>query len=469
MCRRLPMFVPSVMCLGAALAVVPAVGVTIDFDYSLDTNKFFIDNPTARATLERAGAFYSDILTDTLSGITPGGGNTWDIRFTHPTTGLAPYDPVFNPTGWHINNPTIPADTLVVYVGGRNLSGTALGEAAAGGWGGSGSNAWFDTLHNRSQVGTTTGAAANEFAPWGGTLTLDSTNNWNDDWKTFPLVGQNDLYSVILHELAHVLGIGTADSWYSQVAGNTFTGPAATAVYGGNPPLQSGGGHWSPNTTSHIYLTPSPQEAALDPDILLGERKLPTDLDIAGLDDLGWTIAPPVAGDYDYDGTLDADDIDELFQNFGSAGGYNRARFNADGNAVIDQLDADHWITALAATQRGDFDLDGDVDFLDAIHVLFNYTGTTAPGSPQVSWASGNTDGDGDIDFIDAMTVRQHFAFSEPDAALLGLSPQQAAELDGTAWVAAVEQLAQYHGVPEPLAVWCLLLTPALRTRRPTR
>ncbi len=468
--RAKPAGVPA-RCLSACLLLLPlvvatpAAGLTVSFSYALDTNRFFLDNPTARATLEKAGQFYSDILTDTLAPITPTGGDTWDIRFEHPSTSQQAYDPGVNPGGLHIIDPSLPADTIRVYVGAKNLPG--LAEAGPGTYGASGSAAWETLIETRGQPGIHTGNNADDFAPWGGFLSFDLGQNWNFDHTQFPAGNQNDLYSIALHELAHVLGLGTADSWYSQITGNTFTGPKSTAANNGNAPLidlQSAGGHWENFTFSHIYNTPTSQEASLDPDILLGRRKLITDLDVAGLDDLGWDVAPPVTGDYDYDGSLDGDDIDELFASFGPSGLYNRARFNLVADNVIDALDADAWITGLANTLPGDTDLDGDVDFEDAQRLLANFTGSADAGEA-LPWLAGNTDGDHDIDFLDAMTLRRNFAFTAPQLEALALTPDQADALTPGQWADAVQRLADGRVVPEP-AVGFFLAAAALVGRR---
>jgi hypothetical protein len=96
---------------------------------------------------------------------------------------------------------------------------------------------------------------------------------------------------VALHETGHVLGIGTADSWFANVSGATFAGPASTATFGGLVPLEADGGHWASDTMSTIYGTSTAQEAAMDPDLTTGTRKVFTTLDMAGLQDVGWTLA----------------------------------------------------------------------------------------------------------------------------------------------------------------------------------
>ncbi len=100
----------------------------------------------------------------------------------------------------------------------------------------------------------------------------------------------NDLYSVLLHEIGHVLGIGTADSWNNLVSGGLFTGAASVASYGGSVPLNPTGDHWAEGTKSTVYGTATSQEAAMDPTLTVGTRKLFTNLDVAGLQDVGWQI-----------------------------------------------------------------------------------------------------------------------------------------------------------------------------------
>ena len=104
--------------------------------------------------------------------------------------------------------------------------------------------------------------------------------------------GQNDFFSVALHEIGHLLGIGTADSWNNLEIGGNFTGANSVTENGGVVPLDLGGGHWASGTLSEVGGVA--QEAAMDQSILVGSRKVFTDLDVAGLRDVGWeaTVVP---------------------------------------------------------------------------------------------------------------------------------------------------------------------------------
>lgn len=254
--------------------------VMIQFDYSLDANGFF-NSQARRDVLNSAGAFFETHLGDTLDTITPGGSNTWTATFGNPATGNQATS----------SNLTIPADTLIVFAGGRNLGGSTLGIGGPGGFTASGSQSFLDTVGTRGE----TGAPGTDFGPWGGSLAFNDTTNWYFDPDTssdeaFP-VAQSDFFSVALHELGHLLGFGTAQSWDNQVAGGNFTGTASTAIFGNNVPLAGDNSHWQDGTTSTIGGMGS-FETAMDPVITTGDRKRFTDLDLAALQDVGWEVTP---------------------------------------------------------------------------------------------------------------------------------------------------------------------------------
>ena len=257
----------------------------IEFDYSYDNGGFF--NAQRKTLLESVATLYEARIADTLGAITPGGGNTWTIQFYNPNDG----------TLASVVDPTISADTLKIYVGARAMGGGTLGVGGYGGVAsGSGNGGFISAVSTRGQSGSTgNSSTATDFAPWGGSISFNSGASWyfdTDPSTTESFVGQNDFYSVALHELGHVLGIGTAPSWDHLVNGShQFTGANATTVYGGNVPLETDDGHFQDGLTSHLLGPGAVQETAMDPTITTGTRKYITELDLAALKDIGWEIA----------------------------------------------------------------------------------------------------------------------------------------------------------------------------------
>jgi len=271
----------------AALFTQGAGAVTINFDYSLDTNGFF-SSQARKDVLQSAGNFFGNRLTDHLTAISSSGSNQFNAKFSDPGTGNSATSPNFS----------VAADTLTIFVGGRSLGG-ALGLGGPGGFSCSGFGTFCADAASRGQ-GVTSGPGATDFGPWGGSISFDNTATWyfDPDTSTDESFTGFDFYSVALHEIGHVLGVGTADSWFNQTSGNQFTGSHSVAVHGGNVPLNTGSDHWASGTTSPINGTGS-FDVAMAPSIAAGQRKRFTDLDVAALQDIGWQVTtvplPPAA------------------------------------------------------------------------------------------------------------------------------------------------------------------------------
>lgn len=244
--------------------------IAIQFDYSQDANNFF-ENTARRQILELAGETLGNRLNDHLLPITPGGDNTWSLTSFNSSTGGS----------FTLNDQLIPENTVLVFVGSRNISSLAVG--GPGGYSSSGSDAWNDLVVERGQAGMLN-TPETDFGLWGGAMTFDDDANWYFGMSADGQgSSQYDFFSVALHELGHVLGIGTAGSWDNQVSGNFFVGPHAVAEYGAEVPL-SGSSHFKKETMNHG------QEVAMDPDLQVGTRKLFTKLDYAALADVGWEL-----------------------------------------------------------------------------------------------------------------------------------------------------------------------------------
>ena len=264
--------------LGTLLAASQPAFANIDvkFDYRYDSSGFFTGANSSRQNLLNAAAsVFETRFQDALTPITPSVSNTFTASFFQPDTGIAT----------HLPGLSVPADQIVVFIGAYNLGGTL----AVGGPGGFSVNGAADFISNASSRGQA-GALApieTDFGPWGGAISFNSTSNWylDSNTNTNESFSGFDFYSVAVHELAHVLGFGSASSFENLISGGVFTGPAVNALVGYNPPLTSDG-HWASGLS---YLG---QEVAMDPSIASGQRKPFTELDYAAMKDIGWNVSP---------------------------------------------------------------------------------------------------------------------------------------------------------------------------------
>jgi hypothetical protein len=274
-------------------AVGPGARMSVAINYAYDTNNFF-NTQAKRDLLQLAADVLAARLDDTLTTIQPSGTNTWSARFSHPATGATQA----------VNNLVVPANTIIIYAGGRDLPTGQLGIGGPGGFSAGGTSAWLNTVRGRGQAGALA-TPQTDVGPWGGSITFDTVGtNWNFGRGAVGIAStQADFFSVALHELGHVLGInsGTAFTRYVS-ATNLFTGPAAVARNRGvGVPVAPDHAHWADGTRYGAG------EASLDPTLLLGTRKLTTELDFAGLKDVGWQVTPPRAAAFDWDRDAVAD------------------------------------------------------------------------------------------------------------------------------------------------------------------
>jgi PEP-CTERM motif len=255
------------IALAAAMAAaLPAQALQISFDYSLDTVGFF-GNPDAKAELEYVGKYFSDMLHDDFDG--------------YVRNNLKVSLPDGPSTDWHIAS---PANTVTIFVGGIDYTG-ALGK---------GGPTFSGSDDARGEVGSNPDSAtATDFVPSYGRIGFDSAGTtwyFDVDPTTTETFTGIDFLTVALHEVGHVLGIGTAPSFDRWVnAANEFTGPKAMAVYGGAVPLDAAGAHWKSGTKSTVGGLGT-FDANLDPAVAPGHRELFTDLDKAVLEDIGWQM-----------------------------------------------------------------------------------------------------------------------------------------------------------------------------------
>ncbi len=179
--------------------------------------------------------FFEARLVDSLAAIQPGGSNSWTAITSHP--GISGQN-------IQVENLIVPEDTLIVYVGGRDLGGS-LAVAGPGGYSANGFPSFLNTLSARGQAGALNSTSEiSDFAPWGGVIIFNTSYSWNFQTAVSGEGSAFDFVATALHEFCHVLGVGTAESWDNQInQDNFFTGPLSVASFGGPVPVESNWGH----------------------------------------------------------------------------------------------------------------------------------------------------------------------------------------------------------------------------------
>ncbi|MEM6451305.1 MAG: FG-GAP-like repeat-containing protein [Cyanobacteria bacterium P01_D01_bin.105] len=232
-------------------------GFNIEFDYRFDINNWY--DSEKRAVLEQAADIWEAVILDEFENIPIG-------------TTVHASDP--NGGGLTSFALTSEIDDVRVFAFAEDLTSKgALAEAGA-------------TTYRGSDRNTTT-----VFQPWIGEVVFNYRESWyvgTDPDPAAPIpFGQADMLSVAVHELGHVLGISSGiDAFRALIENGQFTGEAATALNDGEPiPLDARGSHIADG-----FELDGLGENSLDPTIARGTRKLLTVLDVALLDDIGYSI-----------------------------------------------------------------------------------------------------------------------------------------------------------------------------------
>ncbi len=258
-------------------------GLSIRFDYTYDAANFF-DTQEKRELLELAGRTMTEVLGDDLAAIDPEGLDTWTALFENPSTGDTQ----------SIVNLVVPENELVIFVGARDLGtqGQAVNEGALAGPGGylvSGSDSFMRLVAARGEAGAEL-PEPTDFGTWGGAISFNTNPAVKFHFKaSLDELDSDELdfLTIAMHEVGHVLGFGSSESWYSSVDDTNvvFRGLASIDAYDGqgNVPLDAQLMHWQQD------ITDSGEQPLLTPGLPLGSRiHRPTELDWAGLADVGW-------------------------------------------------------------------------------------------------------------------------------------------------------------------------------------
>jgi hypothetical protein len=233
--------------------------------------------------MQAAGDYLAGLIApSTFAAITPNETDRWIGKVSDPRDMSQLVE---------VGNVAIPANTIQVYVGGSVLSESYLAYGGTGaGWAPLESTPeWAATLYYRGNEPYYRYAI--------GSIAFTTLQNWyfDDDFRSVePMGGAYDFFSVAIHELFHVLGVGIngTTTWSSLVDGEgNFIGENAMAMYGGPVPLDAAQAHWVNGTQSLILGTSIGQDTLMDPYSAADERYYATALDVAALRDLGYAVA----------------------------------------------------------------------------------------------------------------------------------------------------------------------------------
>lgn len=125
-------------------------------------------------------------------------------------------------------------------------------------------------------------------------------------------------------------------------------------------------------------------------------------------------ILEPVAttpGDFNYDGEVDAGDIDLLFAEI--AGGTHNPLYDLTGDDLVDDTDADELVHGILGTEYGDATLDGAIDAADLSLVAANWQ-LCGRG-----WAGGDFNGDRCVNAADLSLLAANWMFPAAGAGQL--------------------------------------------------
>ncbi|MBK1883400.1 hypothetical protein JIN85_13320 [Luteolibacter pohnpeiensis] len=284
----------SLLFLVAGSAVDQAQAIEIQIDYRFDTANFF-DTAEKKAAMESVAKFWGSMLQDHLLQIDAS-------EFSQSSWAAVPLDPESGEST-SISNLVVPEDTIIVFVGSRSLAGSTLGIGGPGGFSASGTSMWISRLRSRGNPGADYPASANDqktdFAPWGGTIAFNRDRDFN--FTSTADSSRPNFITIALHELGHVLGIGTAASWDNLISGTDFNGVASARSCGVTPSVTDNGGHFGETLlTSPFFGSFQTEHGVVGPILMraattIGYSPLcvATDLDVSALVDIGWEVAPP--------------------------------------------------------------------------------------------------------------------------------------------------------------------------------
>ena len=395
----------------------------ITVDYRFDTNNFFdsttVSGQAARMALEAAADRYSNLITTNLAAVRMVD-DDFDARigFPHPSrndslrisAAASPEtDAILNAGGEvadvYLGELSLAEGEFLLFAGAQSLPFSAIGGT------GTGRNfpeVFVDPNSHLNRQFRPSGSVDN-LPVWGGFVSFNQNLDWHFELDSPSSSGESDFYTVALHEIGHSFGLNTRwQEWLDQIEGTNFFGKNAVRTFNEENDanelyleLQSQNNtHWKDNEyDSEIFPGGSPNlvgtvgldskqdlimEAAFSYTSEIRRFEI-TNLEVAALEDIGWSVIEALNCDHDFDTDCDVDDLDSVI-----------AGIVAGDLALTDR---DSWLAEAAQRNGqptpylvGDANLDGIVDAIDLTAVGMNWTQATG------LWSKGDFDGSGVTD-----------------------------------------------------------------------
>ncbi len=211
-------------------------GFNIQFDYRFAPSL----SEEARASIELAGSIWENLIADEFDNIPSG-------------TAINVYNPQTERTESITLDQEI--DDVLIFIGYEPIPNNVVGFATTRRTRGPLFDERFD---------------GDDYEPWAGTYVIDTDNS-------IPTL------TLTLHEIGHILGIGSSSAFNRFVTNGQFAGENAQRVNNNNPiPLAPGNSHVDAEFTLSDEL-----RALMNPS---GQGGLPTTMDLAILADIGYEI-----------------------------------------------------------------------------------------------------------------------------------------------------------------------------------
>jgi hypothetical protein len=326
---------PAVLLWLALVARAGALTIALDFSYDSAHGNYLQTHAAALDALNRAAADLDQAVTLSLNPVTASSfsgtsnGTTttfnWTLNVTNPSNGQTVSQQPF----------TLAADTVVMHVGLRTISGNApaaplsdLASPAVGVTGGNGGIVNATAIAQQAsntmllrggapaigsktgQIGGASGASyALQFGPFGGSLAFNGqvVNNvpneqsldayWQFDATQPVAAGKYDFYTVALRSMLSALGFGASDAWKAQADGTNWKGThVETLLSSDGSNLITTGGEIAGGLQGRNLVDGSWQPAAMSAGLNTGERRYLTTLDLAYLQDIGYQVVPEPSG-----------------------------------------------------------------------------------------------------------------------------------------------------------------------------